>query len=337
MIWRLQKNPDFTKFWGQDALPGPLSEAVAQGPTLKLTVFTDGEQVIPVREVGKLSLSDFAKIYSVSQPLLNVLLSSIEPMPSDWLACMRTSCCCAGGGIVYSDIRPQYSQHTQATGMKSCGMQAKPAEIVQSKTFEPAGYILLGHRLKSNLPSSQAQCTVALVSATPCQHFRCDHTLVRMQKYAHGLGKCLMELQQDCNSPGLQQLQTWVTEMESLFVCIVLSCPGRLKEVNNSRMDEGRVCSADRPSDFYSNLLVEPHSSPCFPTAPNCLHVKCKQTCSSCSTALRAPLYIQRFACQVSTDFLFIQLAAMHALALLPLHIHVLDCLQTPGCNLSPH
>lgn len=62
----LQKFPDFAKFWGQDALPGPLSEAVAQVPTLKLTVFADGEQVIPVREVGKLSLSDFAKIYSVS-------------------------------------------------------------------------------------------------------------------------------------------------------------------------------------------------------------------------------------------------------------------------------
>lgn len=104
---------------------------------------------------------------------------------------------------------------------------------------------------------------LACVSTTPVQRSRCDHTAVVLQRYAHGLGNCLMELQHDSNSPALKQLQTWVVEMESLFVSIVLSSPGRLKEVNNSRMDEGRVCPADRPADFYPNLLVGYHSSSC--------------------------------------------------------------------------
>ena len=68
-----------------------------------------------------------------------------------------------------------------------------------------------------------------------------------------------MELQQDCSSPALKQLQTWVVELESLFCSVVLSSPGRLKEINNCKMDEGRVCSVERPADFYSNLLVRLH------------------------------------------------------------------------------
>lgn len=61
-----QELPDFSKMWGPDGPPGPFPSSVATVPTLKLTIYKDKEQVIPVREVCKLSLPDFAKLYSVS-------------------------------------------------------------------------------------------------------------------------------------------------------------------------------------------------------------------------------------------------------------------------------
>ena len=77
-----------------------------------------------------------------------------------------------------------------------------------------------------------------------------------MQEYTRQLGDCLMELQQDSSSPILKQLQTWAAEVESLFVSLVLNSPGRLKELSEAKMDEGKLCPPERPPNFYSNLLV---------------------------------------------------------------------------------
>ena len=61
----LQELPDLSKMWGPEGPPGPFPASVATVPTLKLTICKDKEQVIPVKEVGKLSLPDFAKLYTV--------------------------------------------------------------------------------------------------------------------------------------------------------------------------------------------------------------------------------------------------------------------------------
>ena len=62
----LQDLPDLSKMWGPDGPPGPFTSSVAHVPKLKLTVYKDREQLIPVKEVGKLSLPDFARLYTVS-------------------------------------------------------------------------------------------------------------------------------------------------------------------------------------------------------------------------------------------------------------------------------
>lgn len=61
----MQELPDLSNMWGPEGPPGPFPASVATGPTLKLTIYKDKEQVIPVKEVGKLSLPDFAKLYTV--------------------------------------------------------------------------------------------------------------------------------------------------------------------------------------------------------------------------------------------------------------------------------
>lgn len=83
-----------------------------------------------------------------------------------------------------------------------------------------------------------------------------------MQEYARQMGNCLMELQQNSTSALVQQLQTWAVEMQSLIVSVVLSSPGRMKEFNNSRMDDGSSCIKDRPANFYPNLVVSPPAHP---------------------------------------------------------------------------
>ena len=57
-----QDLPDLSKMWGPDGPPGPFPSSVAHVPKLKLTIYKDKEQIIPVREVGKLSLPAFAKL-----------------------------------------------------------------------------------------------------------------------------------------------------------------------------------------------------------------------------------------------------------------------------------
>lgn len=78
---------------------------------------------------------------------------------------------------------------------------------------------------------------------------------VCVQDYAQALGNCLMDIQQDSNSPALKQLRSLVLEWKQLIVSIALTDPVRFKEVMNSRMDEGQPC-LDAPPDLYAKLLV---------------------------------------------------------------------------------
>ena len=75
-----------------------------------------------------------------------------------------------------------------------------------------------------------------------------------------------MEMQQDSNSPCVQQLQTWILEMKFLIVSVVLNNSSRLKELYNSRLDQGTVC-ADQPCEFYQKMLVR---MPAIATAKAC-------------------------------------------------------------------
>ena len=49
-----------------DGLSGPFAD-IAQGniPALKITVLKDKEQLIPLQDLGNMSVSDFDKLYSV--------------------------------------------------------------------------------------------------------------------------------------------------------------------------------------------------------------------------------------------------------------------------------
>ena len=65
------------------------------------------------------------------------------------------------------------------------------------------------------------------------------------QEYTRQLGVCLMELQEDSQSPAKQQLDQWVMEVSSLFAATALSSPNDLKQYHLSKMDEGRICCDD--------------------------------------------------------------------------------------------
>ena len=77
-----------------------------------------------------------------------------------------------------------------------------------------------------------------------------------VQEYVHQLGNCLMDIQQDSSSPALAQLQAYLPEMFASIMVVSLQSPKRLKEMKNTRMDTGQLCSDDRPASFYANMLV---------------------------------------------------------------------------------
>lgn len=52
-----------------------------------------------------------------------------------------------------------------------------------------------------------------------------------MQDYVSQLGHCLMDLQQDKDTPAKQQLQTWVVELQYLIVALIIGNPHFKKEV----------------------------------------------------------------------------------------------------------
>lgn len=62
----LQALPDLRKEHGIDWASDPLLAQLSQVPSLTLTIWDDKEQSIPVKELGNMSLPEFAKLYSVS-------------------------------------------------------------------------------------------------------------------------------------------------------------------------------------------------------------------------------------------------------------------------------
>ncbi len=66
----LQFACQLVKLWASD----PLIAQLSQVPSLTLTIWDDKEQSIAVKELGNMSLPEFAKIYSVS--LLALLIKS---------------------------------------------------------------------------------------------------------------------------------------------------------------------------------------------------------------------------------------------------------------------
>lgn len=70
----LQALPDIRKEHGIDWASDPLIAQLSQVPSLTLTIWDGKEQSIPVKELGNMSLPEFAKLYSVS--LLALLIMS---------------------------------------------------------------------------------------------------------------------------------------------------------------------------------------------------------------------------------------------------------------------
>ena len=70
----LQALPDIRRDHGIEWASDPLIAQLSQVPSLTLTIWDDKEQSIAVKELGNMSLPDFAKLYSVS--LLALLIKS---------------------------------------------------------------------------------------------------------------------------------------------------------------------------------------------------------------------------------------------------------------------
>jgi hypothetical protein len=62
----LQALPDIRKEHGIEWASDPLIAQLSHVPSLTLTIWDDKEQSIPVKELGNMSLPEFAKVYSVS-------------------------------------------------------------------------------------------------------------------------------------------------------------------------------------------------------------------------------------------------------------------------------
>ncbi len=62
----LQTVLDLYKQRGFKTVPDPVPATVQSVPALRLTIWENGEQMIPVLDIGKLALQDFAKLYTVS-------------------------------------------------------------------------------------------------------------------------------------------------------------------------------------------------------------------------------------------------------------------------------
>lgn len=69
----LQTVPDLYKYRGFKAAPDPLMAMMQTVSSLRLTIWSDVEQMIPVQDIGKLSLREFAKIYTVCAQLFLIL------------------------------------------------------------------------------------------------------------------------------------------------------------------------------------------------------------------------------------------------------------------------
>lgn len=65
----MQAFPDICEERGFTFVPDPLMALLSQVPSLKLTIWEDREESIPVKQIGKLSLQQFAELYSVSTPV----------------------------------------------------------------------------------------------------------------------------------------------------------------------------------------------------------------------------------------------------------------------------
>lgn len=74
----LQALPDIRKEHGIEWASDPLLAQLSQIPSLTLTIWDDKEQSIPVKELGSMSLPEFAKLYSVS--LLALLITSASEL-----------------------------------------------------------------------------------------------------------------------------------------------------------------------------------------------------------------------------------------------------------------
>ena len=64
---------DLYKQRGFNRLMDPLFAASQTVPTLRLTIWETGEQLIPVQEIGQLGLQSFCQIYRVSSVQLACL------------------------------------------------------------------------------------------------------------------------------------------------------------------------------------------------------------------------------------------------------------------------
>lgn len=87
--------------------------------------------------------------------------------------------------------------------------------------------------------------------------FAHDKVLSALQEYTRQLGTCLMELQDDGDTPARQRLERWVSEINSLIVATSLSNPNGLRDFHLSKMDEGCVChDAQHDDSYYYGVMV---------------------------------------------------------------------------------
>ena len=81
-------------------------------------------------------------------------------------------------------------------------------------------------------------------------------TAMLVQEYAHQLGHCLMDLQQESSGPALQQLQTWITEVSYLIVAVKVNNPECRKAFNQKKIDDRSNGSAGPAQQLYADILV---------------------------------------------------------------------------------
>ena len=64
-----------------------------------------------------------------------------------------------------------------------------------------------------------------------------------------------MEVQQDKTGPAMQQLRTWVVELQYLIVALMLHNPACKSELYSRKRDDSRTGAA--PADkFYVDMIV---------------------------------------------------------------------------------
>ena len=75
LLIAMQTVRDLCKQRGFRHVPDPMFASSQTLPALRLSAWGTGDHFMPVQQIGQLSLPDFAKIYTVSLPLLLVSIA----------------------------------------------------------------------------------------------------------------------------------------------------------------------------------------------------------------------------------------------------------------------